>query len=571
MHQPPCAPAAESACAARAEAADDETCDNYELACDDGDCDGDGDGDVVSEEEAGAGEEGALPRRRLRPDTVPSEWAATIGGRTGRRYVPVGAVIVPMPLTHTVKLALEKSLWLKRTTQPVHRYNAQSHVERPPHLALHVCPVGAAAFDAGAAAGPGGWAAVLPPPLAEVAALLEDGTVEWCSGLRIGDAAAAGGLGANWHLSQKALRNIAAAAPRGAVTDAAATDAAVDVAAKAAPLFRFIELFAGIGGFRFALEPLGGECVWASEIGEEERETYFRNFGTYPAGDITECPSGAVPRHALLTAGFPCQSFCRAGLKTGFNDARGELFFEVVRMARRHQPAALLLENVPHLARIDDGAALRTILEELRCLGYHCHHRVVASRNVVPQERNRLYIVCFRDAAFHARFQWPARLTTPAAEVQPPPPTLRGVLQANGTFAASDVSVSDAAWEKIKARGWTSSGPRLADRDGSARTIIASYKNAHSRFAEFVGDEAETRAVKLDPTGKTQLSRAPRFFTTRECARIQGFPESFVIDYGQPYPNKLYHQIGNAVSPATVRLIGQAIVDTGVFAAAAPL
>ena len=108
---------------------------------------------------------------------------------------------------------------------------------------------------------------------------------------------------------------------------------------------------------------------------------------------------------------------------------------------------------------------------------------------------------------------------------------------------------------------------RQCDRTlGAARTLIASYKTPHSLFTEFVGDERETLAMKADPARGTKLSQPPRFFTPRECARLQGFPERFVLTYkGQRNPNRLYHQIGNAVSPATVTLLGQAIVDTGVF------
>ena len=122
------------------------------------------------------------------------------------------------------------------------------------------------------------------------------------------------------------------------------------------------------------------------------------------------------------------QSFCKAGLKTGFNDARGELFFEVLRFARAHTPPVLLLENVPHLVKIDDGAALATILEEVAALGYATHHRVLSSRNVVPQERKRLYIVGFRDPAHHAAFRWPEPLTRHYTEV-PDLPIVRDILE----------------------------------------------------------------------------------------------------------------------------------------------
>lgn len=311
-----------------------------------------------------------------------------------------------------------------------------------------------------------------------------------------------------------------------------------------------------------ALTPLGGKCVFSSEVGEEERQTYFRNFGEFPSSDITETPVSTAPAHELLTAGFPCQPFCRAGLKQGFSDARGELFFEVVRFARHHRPAVLLLENVPHLKYIDGGAALTTVLAELEAIGYLHHHRLLSSRNVVPQDRLRLYIVCFRNPAHHEAFSWPERLVAPPEKVAPPAPCLRQVLEPEASVPA-DCTLSVRQWEKLQEKlRVAKSTVRIVDRDGPARTLIASYRNPSSYFSEFVGNESESAAVRAGTLA--QLTTAPRFFTVRECARLQGFPEDFVLKWpGQQNPNRLYHQMGNAVSPAAVALIGQAILDTG--------
>ncbi|EOD38823.1 hypothetical protein EMIHUDRAFT_56747, partial [Emiliania huxleyi CCMP1516] len=131
---------------------------------------------------------------------------------------------------------------------------------------------------------------------------------------------------------------------------------------------RYAELFAGVGGFRLALDGLGGRCVFASEIDPCAAATYERNFGDAPLGDITEVPDEDLPAHDLLTAGFPCQSFSRSGEQRGLGDARGDLFFEIVRVA----PAALLLENVPNLLRVDNGHALHIIVHALTRAGYHC-------------------------------------------------------------------------------------------------------------------------------------------------------------------------------------------------------
>jgi hypothetical protein len=362
-------------------------------------------------------------------DRDPSAWAASVGGRTGRRYVPVGAVLTLAPLTQPVRQSLEAAGWLKKLMRfRIHPYTGPERVvdvsaavdgggpedakpaslpPQPRRMVLHVCPIGAAALDAASVVidgdggdgdggdGDGGrWADHLPPQLSELAALLQSGQARWLSGLRLGDPPDEGGLGEHWHLVSADLKRAAAQARQkqqqrqqeeeGKAAAAAATSAAAAAAAgggdrpasRGRHRFRFVELFAGIGGFRVALESLGGECVFASEVGEEERQTYFQNYGEYPASDITETPAALVPQHTLLTAGFPCQSFCKAGLKTGFNDARGELFFEVTRVVRRSRPLALLLENVPNLVQIDQGAALRTILEELHDLGYASRHTV---------------------------------------------------------------------------------------------------------------------------------------------------------------------------------------------------
>ena len=271
-----------------------------------------------------------------------------------------------------------------------------------------------------------------------------------------------------------------------------------------------------------AFESVGGECVFSSEIGIEERLTYFMNFGSFPSGDITETPTSTVPgdhKYELLTAGFPCQSFCKAGLKTGLNDARGELFFEVLRFANAARPAAMLLENVPHLMKVDEGAALATILDELSQIGYKVHHRLLSSRNVVPQDRLRLYIACFLDEKHHAAFKWPERLIAKLEEASPTPPCVREILE-DASTVDPDFTVNEHQWQKLQAR----EDVRLVDRDRGSRTIIASYKNAHSTFCEFVADEEETKQVAAGTLA--QLSGPPRFFTPREVARLQGFPAS---------------------------------------------
>ena len=326
--------------------------------------------------------------KRVPSDRDVSKWAADVGGRKGRRYVPVGALVVPTAMTQLVKAPLEAVGWIRRSQPRVHRYCPLGlSGNRPPselRMAIHVTPVAAAAFDAAARDGCG----ALPPQLAKITALLESGKAQWHSGLRLGDSVDAGGMGGQWHLSKKDLARLRS------------KNQQQQQQSEAPGGFRFVELFAGIGGFRVALEPLGGRCMWASEIGEEERQTYYQNFGSFPASDITQCPSRSVPPHQLLTAGFPCQSFCQAGLRTGFNDARGELFFEIVRIARQHRPPVLLLENVPHLVEIDEGCVMRS---ERQLASTHTHPHWRACMFVCARECECGYAVCLtRMAAFRA-------------------------------------------------------------------------------------------------------------------------------------------------------------------------
>ena len=134
--------------------------------------------------------------------------------------------------------------------------------------------------------------------------------------------------------------------------------------------FRFIDLFAGIGGIRIPFEELGGECVFSSEWDKFSQITYEANFGEVPHGDITQIDAGDIPSHDLLVGGFPCQAFSQAGLKKGFQDTRGTLFFDIARILKHHKPKAFLLENVKHLRGHDGGKTFTTIVSVLRELGY---------------------------------------------------------------------------------------------------------------------------------------------------------------------------------------------------------
>lgn len=162
-------------------------------------------------------------------------------------------------------------------------------------------------------------------------------------------------------------------------------------------MYQFIDLFCGIGGFRVALEKQGLECVFSCDIDEPAKKAYQKNFGELPSGDITELNEKEIPKHDILCAGFPCQSFSISGKQGAMEDNRGRLFYEIVRIARYHQPYVMLLENVKNILSVDGGKVIKTIETKLDEIGYRMDLSILnASHFGVPQARERVYFVCLR-------------------------------------------------------------------------------------------------------------------------------------------------------------------------------
>jgi len=294
--------------------------------------------------------------------------------------------------------------------------------------------------------------------------------------------------------------------------------------------FRFIELFAGIGGFRLGLEAVGGHCVFASEMDKGAASLYEEHFGEKPFGDITAVASHDIPEHDLLTAGFPCQPFSTLGEQPGFTDTKGTLFREIVRVLKALQPRACLLENVVGLLTCDGGAVYEAIVTELEGCGYTISHRVINSRTLTPQNRKRVYIVGIRQDLLLPPFSFP---------YIPDLGRRCGDILEGACANAANYTLSEAQWEKMRAaptfRGWRS----LAWADRPAAAIVSHYRR----------DLGNTQVVPRDPPHN------PRFFTQRECARLQGFPESFPAE-GFDF----YHFIGNAVTAPVVAVLAGAIL-----------
>lgn len=306
----------------------------------------------------------------------------------------------------------------------------------------------------------------------------------------------------------------------------------------------FIDLFAGIGGFRWALErSLGGTCVFASEWDKFAQQTYEANFGHAPHGDITAIDPKSIADHDILTAGFPCQPFSIAGVskanalgrRHGFAHAtQGTLFFNVAKIIELKRPRAFILENVKNLKSHDKGRTFTVITDTLRELGYHFDSRVIDARHWVPQHRERIFIVGFRDEADFDRFEWP----TPPKQG----PVFRSVLEEK---VDPKYTLTDGLWTylqnyaaKHKAAG-NGFGYGLTDLDGVSRTLSARYYKDGSE-------------VLVPQKGKN-----PRRLTPHECARLMGYPEAMKIVCSD---TRAYKQFGNSVAVPVVRAICKQVV-----------
>lgn len=314
---------------------------------------------------------------------------------------------------------------------------------------------------------------------------------------------------------------------------------------QASPKFKFIDLFAGIGGIRLAFQNLGGKCVFTSEWDTYSKKTYEANFGEVPFGDITKISEKEIPDHDILLGGFPCQPFSIAGVSKknalgrahGFLDeTQGTLFFDVARIIKYKKPKAFLLENVKNLVSHDKGKTFTIIKETLKELGYSIYFKVLDGQYFVPQHRERIIIVGFSDDFFKGKetFEFPKMEDKKFA--------IRDILEDN---VDPKYTLSDKLWnylqeyaKKHKAKG-NGFGFGLTDLDGVSRTISARYYK----------DGAE---ILIPQDGMN-----PRRLTPRECARLQGFPDSFLIPVSD---NQAYKQFGNSVVTPLIQAVGKNLI-----------
>lgn len=298
--------------------------------------------------------------------------------------------------------------------------------------------------------------------------------------------------------------------------------------------FKFIDLFAGIGGIRLGFESVGGECVFSSEFDEDACKTYEANFGEHPSGDITKIDAKSIPDFDVLLGGFPCQAFSIIGKKEGFaNETCGTLFFDIERILKEKQPKAFMLENVRNLTAHDKGRTFRVIREHLEMLGYRVYAQVLNALDYgVPQKRERIIIVGFRD---NVLFHFPDPI--PESERK----TLNDILE-------TDVEKKYYVKDRIR----ESRLERLKNKNYPKPYI------SHENIAGSITPHLYSSALRAGASANYILINDERRPTEREMLRIQGFPDDFkiVVPYG-----KMKKQCGNSVAVPVIKAVAREMLE----------
>ena len=311
--------------------------------------------------------------------------------------------------------------------------------------------------------------------------------------------------------------------------------------------YKFIDLFCGIGGFNLALSSLGAKCVFASDIDEKAKKIYKRNFQLLPHGDITKIDESSIPPHDILCGGFPCQPFSISGNRLGFNDVdRGQMFFEIIRIAKFHCPKIIFLENVQALKSHNNGATIKSIKSELNQLGYNTFTEVLNSADFgIPQVRKRLYIVAFRNDLGVLKFDFPAKRELNCC--------LQDFLENSNNTKAFEISrdyelnrsklnssINRKRCIRIGSIGLGRQGERIYSIEGSSTTLSSTGGGLGGK------------------TGIYYINDKIRKLTPRECLRLMGFPEYFEME---ETTNQAYKHLGNSVVIDVLQYICMNIFD----------
>ena len=296
--------------------------------------------------------------------------------------------------------------------------------------------------------------------------------------------------------------------------------------------FKYIDLFAGIGGIRMPFQNLGGECVFSSEIDKYAAQTYEANYGEKPSGDITQINAESIPNFDILLAGFPCQAFSIAGKRKGFEDTRGTMFFEVERILEEKKPKSFLLENVKGLTNHDHGRTFKIMLDILENkLGYKVYYKVLNAKNFgLPQNRERIMIVGFKNHNIDFKFPEEINKETKVGDILIDNPD-------------SKYTISDKIWESHQLR----KERNRAKGNGFGYSLFNEESPYTSTIsARYYKDGSE---ILIEQEGKN-----PRKLTPREAARLQGYPDSFKIVVSD---TQAYKEFGNSVPVNMINAVAQ--------------
>jgi DNA (cytosine-5)-methyltransferase 1 len=310
--------------------------------------------------------------------------------------------------------------------------------------------------------------------------------------------------------------------------------------------YKFIDLFAGLGGFRLALESYGAECVYSSEWDKEAQIVYKSNFGEKPDGDITKVDEKSIPNHDILCAGFPCQAFSISGKQRGFEDSRGTLFFDVARIVKEKKPKIVFMENVKNFASHDNGNTLSVVKQTMIGLGYDFYYKVLNAMDYgIPQKRERIYMVCFRkdlkvnDFCFPEAFKLETFVEDLLIDENKIPASLY-VDRKDMHYSQNEIKENLNKTIRIGTVNKGGQGERIYSTKGIAITLSA---NGGGVFAK---------------TGGYLVNGKPRRLHPRECARLMGYPDTYKMSKKN---NQAYKQFGNSVVIDVLQYIVGSIAD----------
>ena len=317
--------------------------------------------------------------------------------------------------------------------------------------------------------------------------------------------------------------------------------------------YRFIDLFAGIGGFRLGFKNQGFQCVFSSEMDTHAQDMYFENFGDKPYGDITEVDVSSIPEFDILLGGFPCQPFSIAGDKRGFNDTRGTLFFDIVRIIECHKPKVVVLENVKHFKNHDKGNTLRTVLSSLKKLGYETSWQLLNAKDFgVPQNRERTIII-----AYLGQIGFYFQKIEKKSEI-----VLKEILEAK---KENFEYLEESEYTLIKNPKKQLSGLIFAGyrnkkiRQNGVRANTEHLSRVHKQPNRIYSAEGTHPTLSSqEPTGRYFIYHEGRVrkLTLKECYRLMGFPDDFKLIGTQ---SKLYNRVGNSIVVPMVEEIAKQV------------